>query len=172
MTDELFSLAVNKLINSMYEYASILFKRNGGSIFYKDIVMDALIKVWRHKEDIYESIISLKAYWMRAIKTKYIDNSISVSSRKKNNDKYCQFITYVELEENTIGNRYDEQLYKIELESIRSRLTPRQNELYKWRYKEELSNKDIAAKLNIPYNTAKTQIHDLNKVLLQYRKII
>ena len=161
MKDELFDTYVKKYLNDMQNYASILFKRYDGSIFYKDIVMDALVKTWQHIDCIEDSPVKFRNYWMEVIKHKVIDQIRSVSWRTHREDLY----SYCNCENYSLQPEYENDYHIKYFDALKTKLMPKQQELYKWRYKDGMKTIDIAARLNIPHSTAKTRIHSMNNKL-------
>lgn len=170
MTDELFSLGVSKLIDSMFGYAFLLLKNEREGIFYKDIVMEAIECTWNNRGHIDDDINDLRAYWISAIRSRCIDLHRRHLTRNSHNDEYAYIIGDVEKDYVNDGFEYvaNNQLLK----RLHKKLTGRQKEIYKLRYEYGMSSKDIAAKLNIPYSSARARIHDINnRMKCEYKKI-
>jgi RNA polymerase sigma-70 factor (family 1) len=127
----------------------------------KDIVQDLFISFWMKKE-LLEINSSLSSYLFAALKYKII-NYIEANLVKSH---YLNSINKAVID---IDNHTNEELKYKELQEILesgiNKLSPKVKEVFELSRKEQMSNKEIAHRLNISHQTVKNQISKAIKTL-------
>lgn len=118
----------------------------------KTIVHETFIKVWINREKL-DPEQSFKSYLFKISKNKIID-----SYRQKLNDpileNYLDYCDSVQLsEENDISSQIDYDVFIHKLELAKSKLTPRQREIFELNKEQGFSSKEISRRLNITEQT-------------------
>lgn len=141
----------------LYSYA---YKRLKNQLEAQDVVQDVLITLWDKREDLTLKQ-SLASYLYAMVRNKSLD----LFARKKVEDKYLlslqHFMDSAAPADYLIREKDMDAFINKEIDA----LPPRMREIFKLSRKERLTNKEIAALLEISPHTVDTQIKRALKVL-------
>lgn len=128
----------------------------------EDIVQEVFVKVWENREKL-KSYSSLDSYLFSIA----YNTTISLLRTRVKENKYVEFIKSVQIEVDETdfveGFNSDEMNEKINL--LIEKMPPRQREVFKMKYFQNCSYKEIAETLDISINTVENQIVKSHKFL-------
>lgn len=128
----------------------------------EDIVQEVFVKVWENREKL-KKYSSLDSYLFSIA----YNTTISLLRTRVKENKYVEFIKSVQIEVDepdfVEGFNSDEMNEKINL--LIEKMPPRQREVFKMKYFQNCSYKEIAETLDISINTVENQIVKSHKFL-------
>lgn len=128
----------------------------------EDIVQEVFVKVWENREKL-KNYSSLDSYLFSIA----YNTTISLLRTRVKENKYVEFIKSVQIEVDepdfVEGFNSDEMNEKINL--LIEKMPPRQREVFKMKYFQNCSYKEIAETLDISINTVENQIVKSHKFL-------
>ena len=128
----------------------------------EDIVQEVFVKVWENREKL-KNYSSFDSYLFSIA----YNSTISLLRTRVKENKYVEFIKSVQFEVDepdfVEGHNSDEMIEKINL--LIERMPPRQREVFKMKYFQNCSYKEIAETLGTSTNTIENQIVKSHKFL-------
>lgn len=119
----------------------------------EDIVQEAFIKYWDHKEEVSQNPIAIKNFLYSTVK----NSSLNVVRHEKVVEKYKSNFTPLEAEEATVINYIIQSEVLAEIHQAIQTLPESCQRISRMGYLEGMKNHEIAATLGISINTVKTQ---------------
>ena len=128
----------------------------------EEIVQDVFVKLWENRDKLkksasFESFLFTVAY----------NTTISLLRKRANESRYVEYVKSIQIEIgdfDTVENPDWEEVNK-KLYSLIEKMPARQREVFKMKYFQGFSYKDIAGKLGISVNTIENHIAKANKFL-------
>ncbi|PSR55709.1 RNA polymerase sigma-70 factor [Adhaeribacter arboris] len=119
----------------------------------EDIVQEAFIKFWDHKEEITLNSVAIKNYLYSIVK----NSSLNIVRHEKVVEKYKFNFAPSEVEETTVINYIIQSEVLAEIHQAIQTLPESCQRISRMGYLEGMKNHEIAATLGISINTVKTQ---------------
>ncbi|QDH81219.1 RNA polymerase sigma-70 factor [Echinicola soli] len=117
----------------------------------QDIVQNIFIHIWEQAE--YLTItVSLKSYLYKAVRNRCLNHIRNLNIQDKHH------LLYIEASLNDSQAGWEDTEITQKIESAIDELPPKMAEIFKLKYLEEKTLRDIAAQLDISENTIKTQL--------------
>ena len=138
-----------------------VYKLSGDKDFAKDITQEVFMSIWERKEDL--AILNIQAYLKVSARNQFLN-------RIKREKKYCSIpdlIINTEKSDHFSDHKILLDELKDAYETVISKLTSSQQVIYKMRYNESLTTKEIAKELNVSQKTIQNQ---LARSLLRLKK--
>ena len=151
--EELYKRYWLPLVNSAY-------KRINSKEKAEDIVQDIFIDIYQRRHSI-ELNISLRAYLNQALKFKILNEYRS----NLINSKYQKYIFFSSLCKNDLANQLETKELETNINHTLNLLSDKCRQVFLLSRKENLSNKDISARLNITVSTVEKHITKALKTL-------
>lgn len=128
----------------------------------EDVTQDVFIDLWNRYDTL--EIENYKAYLYKAVKFQCSKRLRNISFNEIQLDKVLYVLELLEDQTSANAEKRDQLLEKID--STASQLLPEKClQIFKLRFKEQLSYKEIAGKLNISVSTVENQINKALKIL-------
>ncbi len=121
-----------------------------------DIIQDTFLKIWINRQ-IIDPELSFKSYLFRIAKNSVIDEFRKTASDPLFED-YMLHCENIKISENTIDRTIDFNQFRADLEQAKSKLTPKQREIFELNKEAGFSAKEIAGMLNINEQTVYNQL--------------
>ncbi|MGL4805629.1 MAG: RNA polymerase sigma factor [Bacteroidales bacterium] len=121
-----------------------------------DIIQDTFLKIWMNRQTI-DSDLSFKSYLFRIAKNAVIDEF----RKNINNPLFEDYMLHCEnvhISENHTDQIIDFEQFKDDLKKAKSKLTPKQREIFELNKEEGFSAKEIALQLQITEQTVYNQL--------------
>ncbi|QMU30890.1 RNA polymerase sigma-70 factor [Adhaeribacter radiodurans] len=119
----------------------------------EDIVQEAFIKFWDHKEEVTMNPVAIKNFLYSTVK----NSSLNIVRHEKVVEKYKSNFTPAEVEETTVVNYIIQSEVLAEIHQAIQTLPESCQRISRMGYLEGMKNHEIAATLGISINTVKTQ---------------
>lgn len=155
--DLLYHIFYNRLYNFVFGLVKIRTESEG-------IVQDVFIKIWESRSQIekhnsFESFLFTVAY----------NATISILRKKATEQKYIDYIKSIQVETDlpTIDEKIDLENINKSIHEVIEKLPNRQKEVFKLKYFEDFSYKQIAKKLDISVNTVENHMVKSHRFLKQ-----
>ena len=147
-----FDIIYRKYSQKLYRFAYSIIKVKPDA---EGIVHEVFIKVWKNRNKI-DEYLSFESYLF----TITYNTTISFIRKKVKENKYTEYLKSIQNPsiQNTIIPEIEYKELKDKSEKIIGLLPPRQKQIYKLSREEELTYKEIAAKLSISVNTVETHM--------------
>lgn len=116
----------------------------------EDLLSEVFIKIYKHREEIYDIEKSLS--WIVKIANNTIIDFYRRNNRVEPDDKISSEAFY--------ENGYDNILIRDEFMAVTKKLPDEINELLALRYFQELKYKEIGKLMNLPENAAKSKVYN------------
>lgn len=142
----------------LYIYACKIVKDDDAA---EDLVQEIFISLWDKRADLVLKS-SFSAYLYAAVRFKFFD---LVDKNKVRSDYVEAFQLFLDRGECITDNYIDEKELAMRIESEIANLPDKMREVFVLSRKENLSNKDISARLNISEKTVKNQLSNALKIL-------
>ena len=137
------------------DYFPSLIKFAEGFVFEKevceDIVQNIFIHIWEQADNL-DITTSLKSYLYQATKNRCLNHLRNIKVEDKHH------LLYVEASLNDSNVDLDDSELLQKIDAAIKALPPKMGEIFRLKYLEEKSIRDIATQLDISENTIKTQI--------------
>jgi RNA polymerase sigma-70 factor (ECF subfamily) len=133
----------------------------------EDIVQEVFIKIWNEKDDI-DKINNFNAYLFKIAKNSMIDYI------RKYSKKNIMPLDIIDNNDSSIGTKETPEtiLMKQERQQIFqeliNQLPPQQKKIYKLRYEQEKTVKNIAIEMNISFSAVQNAINKAHKNICKY----
>lgn len=121
-----------------------------------DIIQDTFLKIWMNRQTI-DSDLSFKSYLFRIAKNAVIDEFRKNVSNPLFED-YMLHCENILISENHTEQIIDFDQFKDDLKKAKSKLTPKQREIFELNKEEGFSAKEIATQLQITEQTVYNQL--------------
>ncbi|MGL4779756.1 MAG: RNA polymerase sigma factor [Bacteroidales bacterium] len=121
-----------------------------------DIIQDTFLKIWINRQTI-DSDLSFRSYLFRIAKNAVIDEF----RKNINNPLFEDYMLHCEnirISENHTDQIIDFEQFKDDLKKAKSKLTPKQREIFELNKEEGFSAKEIAVQLQITEQTVYNQL--------------
>lgn len=144
-----FQILFDKYWESAYSSA---YKRLQNSEDSKDIVQDIFIHIWQNRNSV--KIENLPAYLHVAVRNRVF----KLVASQKNTHSYFQILDNLVLEPAGADSRLLWEEFRNSYEDLVDSLPPKRQEIFRLRFHEDLTTKDIAKKLLVTRKTVQNQI--------------
>ena len=129
-----------------------------------DIVQETFIRVWINRESI-DPTMSFKSYLFKISKNKIIDEF----RRQMNNPVFEDYMEYHDTlhtdSNDSVEQKMDFDSFLKQLEAAKTKLTPRQREIFELAKEQGISSSEIAKKLEISEQTTYNILSSAMKIL-------
>ncbi|MGW8124121.1 RNA polymerase sigma factor [Roseivirga echinicomitans] len=119
----------------------------------KDVLQDALLKIWRNSTNFDASKGSLFTWLVRVCRNAAIDKTRSKDFKQRQKSEQAVDLVFVS---DTIGN--ESEIYDHSVRELMSQLPEKQRMLINMSFFEGYSHPEISERLSIPLGTVKTRI--------------
>jgi RNA polymerase sigma-70 factor (ECF subfamily) len=129
----------------------------------KDIVQETFLRVWLNRSFL-DPQLSFKAYLFKISQNLIIDNF----RRQMSNPLFVDYLDYCDeliSDANTIEQELDFDLFHKHLKIAKTKLTPRQREIFELNKEQGIPTSEISERLNISEQTIYNQISSALKIL-------
>ncbi len=153
-----FDAIYEKYSNRLYGFALMLLKNREDA---RDIVQETFLRVWKKRETIAENR-TFKSFLFTVSYNIIVDHL-----RKRLNDKnYLEFLEKnFHFDHDSGQKEVDFHLLQSQIQSLMDELPPRRKEIYLLSQEKNLSQKEIARRLNITVKTVETHLSLARKFL-------
>lgn len=158
--------------NILYDkYWSVLldesYKRLEDLASCEEIVQDIFIDLWKHSSN--RDIHNVEAYLFTCMKYKVFE---TYKKNKRRTVLIEENSSYYQVQDNTAGDLYDEKDLKSLIEQWVANLPQKRKEIFKMRYLDGLTTKEISDITETSQNTVQNHlgvsIHKLKKLVIQH----
>lgn len=160
---EAYNAIFEKYYSPLCSYANKYLKDSEAA---QDVVASLFMTLWENRS---LQITDIGSYLTKAVHNRCVNKLKSILSRKLREEKFVYAMLNGESAElpDHIEHQIDkEQIEKI-VENVSDTLPAKCKEIYTLHHKGELTQNEIAQKLEISVGTVKTQIHRANKKIAQ-----
>jgi len=128
----------------------------------EDIVQEVFVKVWENREKL-KNYSSFNSYLFSIA----YNTTISLLRTRVKENKYVEYIKSVQIEvdEPDFVERFNSEEMNEKLNLIIEKMPPRQREVFKMKYFQHCSYKEIAENMGISINTVENQVVKSHKFL-------
>lgn len=153
-----FDAIYEKYSGRLYGFALMLLKNREDA---RDIVQETFLRVWQKRETIAENR-TFKSFLFTVSYNIIVDHL-----RKRLNDKkYLEFLEKkFHFEKDSVENKAEYHLLEKQIQDVIAELPPRRKEIYLLSREKNLSNKEIAGRLQITVKTVETHLSLARKFL-------
>lgn len=160
--DEVYSFFSGKL----YKFVYSIIKSESDA---EDLVHEVFVKVWENRDKIR---IKNQSSFSSYLFTIAYNTTISFLRVKAKDSQYVEFVKSMQVDsvdESLLDELNDEAKYE-QVNLLIEQMPPKQREVFKLKYLQQLSYKEIAAKLGISVNTVENHINRAHKFLKEHLK--
>lgn len=153
---ELYNLYFSKLFG-------FVFKLTRSQVITQEIVQDSFVKIWTNREMLNENN-SIQSYIFTIAKNRLID-ALRKTTSVTHFEDYMEFSNSVELSENNVNSKIDNDYLDYKLYTVKKILSHRQHEIFDLYKEKRLTTQQIADRLSISERTVKNQLSLIIKAL-------
>lgn len=146
-------LAFDALYDKYWEQVySAAFKRLKDADYAKDITQDIFLQIWQKREQI--NIEHFAPYLFTAVR----NNVFKWMQKEQRYTPIPELLAHLSVNKDNADAEVLRKEFMLKYEALIETLTPTQQEIFRMRFHDDLSTKEIAEKLNISRKTVQNQL--------------
>lgn len=128
----------------------------------EDVVQDAFMKLWDHRQNIQSNI---KGFLFTAARNRAVNK---IRNRKRTKSKHRELEQIIPARTNGTADELIYSDYQVVLHTALSELPDAKRTIFELKTQTALTNQDVADRLDISVNTVKSQYYQASKFVKQY----